>query len=409
MLLAVSLARLPDAFAGTLATLPSVAAHVDGTLVQANANGYVTLSTTHKQIVFVPDVRRVTINGIVLHMNAPYLHVNGTGQIATADVDFVLMPLIDETAGSPGLHHPPRIMLDPGHGGEDSGAVGASPDAVEKDIVLALALHMRELLAETGVDVRLTRENDRYVALDERADLANRWGADLFVSLHLNSSRNARAAGIETYVIPAAGFPSTAEGSKIDGPYPGNSHDAENTRLAYFVHKGLIFQTKASDRGIRRARFEVLRKTRCPALLAECGFISNKDESWLLRKEDYRHKVAQGLVSGILTYVTRREAATRPPLPAAPLEEILDQETPAQTDANIPADNAKENVAETAQHAPPTPAEPAAPPAPVDPVEKKKNQSAPPEPVLPPSALLDHSDAAPQSNSIAPSTVTPIE
>ncbi|MCE9614050.1 MAG: N-acetylmuramoyl-L-alanine amidase [Lentisphaerae bacterium] len=387
-----------------LVPLAQVARRFEATLDAEPRNGYATFSTPYKQLIFVPNVRRVTVNGLSVHMNGPYVLNNGTGFVTKTDIASVLQPLLNESTNGLPLPDRPRVVIDPGHGGEDSGAVGIG-GATEKIIVLAIARRIQDALQETGIDVRLTREDDRYLALDERADLANRWGASLFVSIHLNSSRNRNASGVESYVLSAAGFPSTAEGSRSDGSYPGNRFDPDNMRLAYYVHKGLVFQSRADDRGVRRARFEVLRETRCPAVLTECGFVTNPDESWLLRKPEYAERIARGLASGILTYISRRERATRTPLTLT--AEPASEETGAAPGATPPAS--------TEPAAAPPPATPPAAPAPVpQPAPANDKPLPPPMPAprpdngdkpLPPATSLPGA-SQPAGNGTAPVSQT---
>lgn len=400
---------------GAFTPLPTLARQYNAGLTEENANGYATLSTPHKKFVFVPDVRRVTVNGLVLHMNAPYIVRNGTGAIAGVDANNFLHPLLDELDGSPPISATPVIVIDPGHGGEDSGALGAAPGLREKDLVLQISQRVRDLLGQTGMTVRLTRERDEFLTLQERVDLVARWKADVFISIHVNASPNKQAGGVETYVIPAAGFPSTEEGSRVDGPFAGNGQDAENTRLAYYVHKGLVSKSGATDRGVRRARYEVLRNVQCPALLVECGFISNADDAWLLRKDAYRDKVAGGIASGIMTYVSRRTAATRP-LP------VWTEPAPAAA-PSLTLTNATHNPVSAPPEAPPQTPQPSATIPPPEPTMDEQDPAQPPMPTLPPRAsigmdLPPAADASvepggsaepPASPALAPSTVTPIE
>jgi len=269
-------------------------------------NGFVTLATRYKRVVFIPSVRRITLDGIAVYMNGPFESGLDGGHVSTVDAGTVLEPLLQGTSAPPLPSTPPLIVLDPGHGGEDPGAVGIN-FVTEKDVVLVITKRLRSALVQSGVQVRLTREDDRYLSLGDRISLVRQWRADAFISIHLNSSANHTAGGVETFVLPARGFPSTSNGTNGDGDYPGNRYDAENTRLAFFIQKGLLYQTQGEDRGLRRARYEVLRDAPCPAILAECGFVTNRKEAKLLQQPAYCERVAQGLASGLLTYISRRE------------------------------------------------------------------------------------------------------
>ena len=196
------------------------------------------------------------------------------------------------------------VVLDAGHGGKDSGARGRR-GASEKKIALDIARRVRVRLQSCGVAVRLTRQKDEDLSLPARTGLATQWKADLFLSIHLNSARNGAARGVETYVVASEGYPSTAAGRADAGACAGNCHEAANGLLAYYVHKGVVTQTGATDRGIKRARFELLRTASCPAALVECGFVSNSAEERRLNDSAYRDRIAEGITRGILTFVSK--------------------------------------------------------------------------------------------------------
>jgi N-acetylmuramoyl-L-alanine amidase len=222
------------------------------------------------------------------------------------------------------------VLLDPGHGGDDAGAPGPGR-VTEKKLNLDIAKRVRDRLADTGLRVLMTRDRDRTADLADRQRRAAQWNADLFVSIHLNSSADRNVHGTETYVVPAAGFPSTAQAdaarkSEAAG-VPGNQFNAANLVLAYYLQKGLLTCTQSEDRGIKRARFYVIRNAPCPAALVECGFLSHREEGARLLNDAYRDRVAEGIARGIMTYVSRaREAAV-----------LNRQVTAAETAAPAPA------------------------------------------------------------------------
>lgn len=254
-------------------------------------------------VVFQEGRRRLLVDRMTVYLNAPLLADNGQWTLTRVDADSILAPLLRPPSLS-GLPAAATVMLDPGHGGDDSGARGRD-GAAEKAIVLDIARLVRKKLAGTGLDVRLTRTRDHVLTLKERIAITQDSRADLFVSIHANSSGNSRADGVETYAMPAAGFPSTAQENGNSPAYRGNRHDKANSRLAYAIHRGVLNQTLANDRGIRRARFEVLREAPCPAVLIECGFLSHPAENRRLAAQAYREKVAEGIARGILTYTSR--------------------------------------------------------------------------------------------------------
>ncbi|WP_305767463.1 N-acetylmuramoyl-L-alanine amidase family protein [Candidatus Epulonipiscium viviparus] len=173
------------------------------------------------------------------------------------------------------------IVVDAGHGGNDSGAVGHS-GLYEKNVVLKVARKLAELLALAGIEALLTRNSDTYLTLMERSTLANNKGAEYFISVHANSATNNTARGIETYVY-----------SKVGKSYP----------LAQDVQKHLIAATGFNDRGVKVGNFSVLRETKMPAILVEIGFVSNPEEEALLSNDAFLDKIAISIYNGVAEYL----------------------------------------------------------------------------------------------------------
>jgi N-acetylmuramoyl-L-alanine amidase len=119
----------------------------------------------------------------------------------------------------------------------------------------------------------------------------------------MNSAGNTAAAGLETYIVPAEGVPSTAGGRGSTKRVVGNSNDELNSVLSYLIQRDMLGATKAADRGVKRARFDVLTGATCPAVLIECGFLSNTAENARLQTPSYRQSLAKGIASGIKNYV----------------------------------------------------------------------------------------------------------
>lgn len=194
-----------------------------------------------------------------------------------------------------------RIMLDPGHGGSDPGAVG--PGGVrEKDLNLAVAQQVAQYL-KSVVEVRLTRWEDRSLGKDEVSDLAARvaaaeeWPADYFIAVHCNSA-DAAARGAETYALAPGG---------------------QGERLAAAIQSRLVAETGLSDRGVRFARFYVLRKTSMPAVLVELGFLSNPAEERLLADPAFQRRAARALAGGVATFL----GLTLPPVAGYPVVPVV--------------------------------------------------------------------------------------
>ncbi|MFZ0429303.1 MAG: N-acetylmuramoyl-L-alanine amidase, partial [Acidobacteriota bacterium] len=215
-----------------------------------------------------------------------------------------------------------RVVIDPGHGGKDTGTIG--PGGLrEKDVVLRVALALRDLLKERlGTDVILTRDSDRFVPLEERTAIANEKGADLFVSIHANASRNKRASGVETYVLDFATNPSEIEvASRENATSQRNireledllrkialgDYNQESRDLAQAVQKQLITGLSLNghqqkDRGIRQAPFIVLIGSNMPAILTEIGFISNPNDEKFYKTDAAYREVAEAIYKGIEAY-----------------------------------------------------------------------------------------------------------
>ncbi len=175
------------------------------------------------------------------------------------------------------------VMIDPGHGGKDPGAIGIG-GLREKDVILPISKKVAEILRKNGVNAVLTRNTDYFVSLKGRVVMAERRDADLFVSIHANSLGLSRPdiSGLEVYYYNSG------------------------KRLADAVRKGITRKVKVKDRGIRRARFYVLRKTSMPAILVETGYVTGREDAAKLKQTWYRNKMAEGIADGILRYLKRK-------------------------------------------------------------------------------------------------------
>lgn len=177
-----------------------------------------------------------------------------------------------------------KVCIDAGHGGKDSGAAGSKTH--EKWIVLDMAIRVARKLKNSGIDVVMTRDSDYFVELSERAKIANKAGADVFVSIHCNSA-GVDARGTEVWYYPGA---------------------AEDGRLAKAIHNRLIKRTGFRDRGVKEESYAVLQKTKCPAALVELGFISNPQEEQIMMGFDYQDAASTAIVEGIKEYAGIKEA-----------------------------------------------------------------------------------------------------
>lgn len=237
------------------------------------------------------------LNGLKIHLFYPPMRQESRVLISRADFLRQLSPLINDNALT--RHYIRTVMIDPGHGGNDEGSRGRLYR--EKDIVLRLSRKLRTALMKKGYKVVMTRTSDRSLSLEERVKMTTTGKADLFISIHCNKAAATGICGVETFVMPAAGTPSTY-GSDNNRRMPGNRLDCNNTRLGFEVHAAVLGATGAYDRGLKRARFFVLCNAPCPALLLEIGFLSNRFEERRLADGKYEDRLVNGIVNGIFRY-----------------------------------------------------------------------------------------------------------
>jgi N-acetylmuramoyl-L-alanine amidase len=195
-------------------------------------------------------------------------------------------------------------VLDPGHGGYDKGQV--SRYGAEKDFALDVARKLRPLLQAKGLRVVMTREGDYFVPLEVRAKIANGAPNSIFVSIHFNATNDdPNATGFEIFSFTPRGAPSTSESivaASFANTQPGSLVDAQSLALSTCIYHSLLGHLPEYDRGIKRARFAVLRLTKVPAVLIEGGFLTQGGESKLIANKDWRTKLAGAIGIGIENY-----------------------------------------------------------------------------------------------------------
>jgi len=215
-----------------------------------------------------------------------------------------------------------RIVIDPGHGGRDTGTIGPS-GLLEKELVLDVSLRLKKLLEKRlGLDVVLTRSDDRFIPLEERTAIANQKGADLFISIHANASRNRRVSGIETFVLDFATTPAEQEVASRENASAQRTireledllkqialddYNQESRDLASAVQTSLFEEVRKhrpanQNRGVKQAPFIVLMGSNMPSILTEIGFISNPEDEGFFRRAESREAVAQALFRGVEGY-----------------------------------------------------------------------------------------------------------
>jgi N-acetylmuramoyl-L-alanine amidase len=200
------------------------------------------------------------------------------------------------------------VVLDPGHGGQDSGAMCGG--VLEKDLTFDVARRIDRLLNSEGIATLMTRVGDTYVSLADRAAFANRVRKCILVSIHFNEDNQPVASGVETYY---AAHQITA-GSLLASWLPflwrplSDSPNPESQNLAALVQEALVARTRSIDRGTQARQFFVITNVTSPAILIEGGFLTNKEDISKLASEDYRNQVAAAVADGILRY---RDAASQ--------------------------------------------------------------------------------------------------
>lgn len=185
----------------------------------------------------------------------------------------------------------PTIVVDIGHGGTDRGAKANQPYCEEKKLCLLTGRLVKQYLDQLGYRVIMTRNTDQFLPLKKRVEIASQARANIFVSVHFNSSRSPQAHGIEVFF-----FDSKENKTKA----------AASQKLADSVLSRVIRRTHARSRGVKKGNFYVIRETKMPAILVEGGFISNSDERKQLKSRAYQEKIAQGIADGVDQYFKAR-------------------------------------------------------------------------------------------------------
>lgn len=249
-----------------------------------------------------PGAKELLINGVKYVLCFPMYSREGKTLISAMDVVKIIEPIMrPQKIASSGTVN--TVVLDAGHGGHDSGARG--PLGTEKDATLDVVLRTKKLLLANGYQVRCTRTTDVFIPLEERAAFANRIPNSIFVSIHFNKSNTGGGTGLETYCLAPRGVPSMDEENLSYSDFqlhPGHARDPENVALATTVHASMIRSLGLPDRGIKRARFLVIKNIKVPGILVEGGFMSGQDDMRKIASPEYRQRMAQCIFEGINRY-----------------------------------------------------------------------------------------------------------
>lgn len=281
----------------------------------ANTGNQFRLVSGNRSITGTVGGREVLINGVKYVLCFPIAQKDGKTLISAMDVTKIIEPVMrpQKIKNAAPIK---TIILDAGHGGHDSGATG--PWGKEKDAALDVVLKTKRLLEAQGYNVKLTRSTDVFIPLEDRSAFANRFTNALFVSVHFNKSKSSSATGIETYCLAPRGVPSMDEENLSYSDFklqPGHARDPENVALATAIHWAMLKNLRLTDRGIKRARFHVIRATKIPSILVEGGFVGSPVDGRLIATQSYRQQLAQSIVQGITRY--KQVVAAGPQQPTA--------------------------------------------------------------------------------------------
>ena len=276
-----------------------------------------TLSGPSKTIRGRAGTREIYINNVKYILCFPVEQKGGRILISAMDVTKIIEPVM-----RPGLiknaHAIRTVILDAGHGGHDSGAKGNR--GIEKEAALDVVLRAKRLLEQNGYTVRLTRSSDVFIPLEDRAAFANRFLNAIFVSVHFNKSVGGGASGIETFALAPRGVPSMDEENFSYSDlklHPGHGQDAENIALSTALHSSMLRHMRLTDRGIKRARFAVIRDIRIPGVLLEGGFMNHPLDGKLIASSAYRDAFARAILEGVGRYRSAVSGETTYKAPSA--------------------------------------------------------------------------------------------
>lgn len=243
----------------------------------------------------------IYVNNIKFNLSFPVVSNGDKAMISTVDLAKLVDPVVRPSYIKKPINFD-TVIIDAGHGAHDSGAKGIY--GYEKNYALDMALRLEKSLKQKGFKTLLTRRTDTFLTLSQRVAIANKQKDAIFISLHFNSSGSRDANGVETYALAPQGTRSTNGGSPWNSMLSGNVRDAENIALATAVHAHVIHELRPIDRGIKRARFNVLRGINKPAILFEGGFVTNKTEGRMIHDPNHRQKMADSIANAIVKFRT---------------------------------------------------------------------------------------------------------
>ena len=291
------------------------------------------IKSGNKKVVLRPRTNLAVVNGRAVQLEQMTQYKNGMAYLPIKSAIYIsdkVFGLREKPLISKLTHQIKTVVIDPGHGGKDPGALGRY-GTKEKTIVLDIAKRLKRKLESRGIKVYLTRSNDRFISLKKRPKIARDKNADLFISIHANASRTSRAKGFEVYYLSEATDDTAramalAENAplKFEEGEADNNEDLTSTdptlwdlkiteqrrqskELAYYVCNITSDALSMKNRGVKAARFVVLKGSEMPAILVEVGFLSNRREESKLKTSSFRDKLASSLAKSILSYKNEYE------------------------------------------------------------------------------------------------------
>ena len=290
-----------------------------------------TIRNKSDQLVLRTGSSNILLNGSEKKLERPVISFGGAVFVPVSFAKNILGPIIGRTPverievqEAPKRVSIKKIILDPGHGGKDAGATGRRLHLKEAEMTLDLARKIKSILEGEGITVVMTRDRDIFIPLPQRAEIANKNNADLFVSVHINASRSRSLRGFECYFLSNAtddnvralqayesgyfkiGDGASAERSKrLDKTLwdmKFTEDRRESAELSSYICDSVEKNFTMGNRGVRSARFYVLKYSRIPAVLVEAGYISNRYEEMKLKDPKFLDKVADAVTEGILRY-----------------------------------------------------------------------------------------------------------
>ncbi|MBP5638418.1 MAG: N-acetylmuramoyl-L-alanine amidase, partial [Victivallales bacterium] len=256
-----------------------------------------TYSSKYTTFNLAEDSREATLSQVNLTLAFAPTVVKGLFAISQADFNCYLEPIL-----RPQLlpkKNISRIVIDPGHGGKDPGCKGGT--TFEKNVNLAVATKLAQVLAARGYTVGMTRTTDKFISLKERVALATKFKPDVFISLHCNAA-GATVQGIEVYCATPQNTPASDAKVTSTRLCKANAYDKQNAYIAYQTQKQLVNLLKVTDRGVKHKRYSVITDLAAPCILIEMGFLSNQTDRTLLTTPAHQLKLATAVANAVDTY-----------------------------------------------------------------------------------------------------------